>query len=182
MAPQCSIPDCSQPRPRPTPAERFWAKVEKTDSCWLWTGQLSNAGYGMLLVSRRMRNAHRWAYEYFVGPVPEGLEIDHLCRIRRCVRPDHMEAVTRSVNQLRGNSWWRRKTHCPRGHPYDSANTLSYGKKPKRQCRMCTNDRKRRAYDPQARKLYMQSWRARRDAAAGGHGPAPRSRQVLTLT
>ena len=120
------------------PAERFWAFVDKTDTCWLWTGY-KLVGYGRFNVdvSRKAKTrnvkAHRWAWEDANGPIPEGLQLDHLCRTPACVRPDHLEPVTHAENQ-------RRKaltvTHCPQGHAYDEANTYvrSSGK---RQCKAC---------------------------------------------
>lgn len=107
-------------------AGRFWAKVTKTETCWLWTAYKSNGGYGRIKISGRMVPAHRVAYELLVGPIPAGLEIDHLCRVRNCVNPDHLEPVTRAVNTLRGTSPSAQhavKTHCDNGHPFDAANT-----------------------------------------------------------
>ena len=88
---------------------RFMDKVAKTDTCWLWTGAVSAGGYGRIgeASSSRTLQAHRVAYELFVGRIPEGLHIDHLCSERRCVRPDHLEAVTQAENNLR--SWQRRR-------------------------------------------------------------------------
>lgn len=88
--------------PRPlTRAERFWSKVEKTDGCWLWTSTTNENGYGRFSIKRRFVSAHRLAYEMTVGPIPDGLTIDHLCRVRSCVRPEHLEAVTLQENCLR---------------------------------------------------------------------------------
>ena len=80
-----------------TPEERFWAKVDKTDDCWLWTANRTNAGYGHFWLDRRMVLAHRFAYELLIGPIPDGLTLDHLCRVRACVNPAHLEAVTNRV-------------------------------------------------------------------------------------
>lgn len=80
-------------------AERFWAKVDKTEGCWLWTGSLLHNGYGSFGVDGQCRRAHRFAYELTVGPIPEGLHVDHTCRNRNCVRPDHMRLVTNKQNQ-----------------------------------------------------------------------------------
>lgn len=91
------------PRPK-TPEQRFWPKVDKTSTCWLWTGALTLAsnkhvgGYGRFRVGAQMRRAHRYAYELLVGPIPAGLDLDHLCNNRRCVNPAHLEPVTRAVN------------------------------------------------------------------------------------
>lgn len=98
-------------RPSLREAERFWSKVTVVDdatSCWLWQAYISTNGYGEF---RRefdgerypLVKAHRWAYEYVIGPVPDGLDLDHLCRTRACVRPDHLEPVSRSENLRRGD-------------------------------------------------------------------------------
>lgn len=104
--------------------ERFWAKVEKTDDCWLWTAHRDKNGYGRFTVSptRRSEFAHIVAYELTNGAVPNGLEIDHVCRSTSCVNPAHLEAVTHRENLMRSESISAvnaRKTHCPRGHEYD---------------------------------------------------------------
>ncbi len=91
--------------PKPTREERFWAKVDRSGpgGCWLWTAS-TREGYGYFGLGRRdegMVDAHRFAYELLVGPIPAGLEIDHLCRVRRCVNPPHLEAVTSAENKRR---------------------------------------------------------------------------------
>jgi hypothetical protein len=98
-------PRAHKPRPLPRPAEeRFWPKVQKTDGCWLWTGAKSK-GYGSFRPDNKTNGwAHRFAYELLVGPIPDGLHIDHLCRVPACVNPAHMEIVTLVENVLRGNS------------------------------------------------------------------------------
>ena len=80
---------------------RFWSYVEKTDGCWEWTGAKDGDGYGHLTIAGRVVGAHRFAYELLVGPIPEGLEIDHLCRNRACVKPADLEPVTRAENLRR---------------------------------------------------------------------------------
>ena len=99
-----------------TMEEKFWARVEKTATCWLWRGPKDRDGY-----SRHGKRAsgHRFAYEIRRNRIPEGMTIDHLCRVRHCVNPDHMEIVTRKVNTLRGfgpSAVAARKTHCKNGH------------------------------------------------------------------
>lgn len=108
-----------------TPSEtdatsRFWKNVEKTNRCWNWKGTITQ-GYGRFWLPnrRRVTQAHRLSYELLKGPIPDGLTLDHLCRNRSCVNPDHLEPVIGRVNTLRGegppaiNS---RKIHCIRGH------------------------------------------------------------------
>jgi hypothetical protein len=126
--------------PQSTPLDRFWAKVEKTDTCWLWRATTRH-GYGRFYVDGRLLNAHRWAYEYLVGPIPDGLDLDHLCRVRRCVNPTHLEPTTRRENVLRGTGAGARhaaKTHGVWGHPFDAQNTDATPRKwGRRRCRAC---------------------------------------------
>ena len=132
-------------------AVRFWAKVEKTETCWLWTGARSS-GYGRFRVGGRIIYAHRWSYEQVHGPIPDGLEIDHLCRVRHCVNPADLEVVTSRENTLRGygiTSFHAQQTHCKRGHLFDKDNT--YNPSPGRQaasraCRICRPARYRENY------------------------------------
>jgi len=93
---------------------RFWAKVEKTDTCWLWKGRVMWKGYGMFRFENRPdQRVHRLAYAEVVGPIPAEMTIDHLCRNRVCVNPDHLEVVTREENTRRARAL---VTHCKRGH------------------------------------------------------------------
>lgn len=129
-----------------TPLERFLEKVRKTDNCWIWTGGHKAAGYGQFMVNRKKVIAHRWAYEAFVGAIPEGLEIDHLCRNPPCVRPDHLEAVTREENCRRQ---WLDKTHCVNGHEYTNANTYVWRDRDgylNRRCKTCNREKAREYY------------------------------------
>ena len=118
-------------------AERFWSKVEFTDTCWLWTAQLSK-GYGQFWHNGMMVKAHRFAYEFCGTLIGAEREIDHLCRTKRRVRPDHLEAVTHHENLTRGNSppaIHGRKTHCKRGHEFTEQNTTV--RPTGRECRRC---------------------------------------------
>ena len=131
----------------PSIEERFWAKVRKTAGCWVWTGAKISSGYGEMSVKGKPQYAHRLAYELLVGPIPDGLVIDHLCRNTSCVNPAHLEVVTERVNILRGSgatAVHARATHCPQGHPYDEANT--YRSKGHRKCRTCALAREKVAY------------------------------------
>jgi hypothetical protein len=83
--------------------ERFLARVNKTDTCWLWLLSLDGHGYGQFSIGGRQVKAHRWAYEHFVGLIPQGYELDHLCRVRHCCNPAHLEATTHRTNVLRGS-------------------------------------------------------------------------------
>lgn len=138
-------------RSRITTEERFWARVDVGD-CWEWTGYRAPGGYGRFGVGRsKNREAHRWAWEHLVGPIPDGLEIDHLCRNHACVNPDHLEPVVQQINTLRGENYvarHARKTHCPQGHPYSGDNVKFYrrpgGNHTSRYCRACNRDRVRR--------------------------------------
>ena len=131
----------------PVPAPiRFWTKVEFTDTCWLWTGCTDRYGYGQFGTHREVGSAHRWAYEFCVGPIPDGLQIDHLCRTRPCQKPDHMELVTSRVNTLRGEgitAQKARQTHCLRGHEFSAENTY-ITKAGSRGCRACVLIRRKR--------------------------------------
>lgn len=83
------------------PTVRFWAKVKKTKTCWLWTAA-SSRGYGQLGINKKLIYAHRFSYELHRGKIPQGLHIDHLCRVKKCVNPRHLEVVTQRQNTIRG--------------------------------------------------------------------------------
>lgn len=156
--------------PRPTPFyDRVMAKVDRRedDECWPWLGYVMPNGYGKLTHTGAGSNlAHRLVYEMDIGPIPKGLDIDHLCRVRHCVNPFHLEPVSRKVNlarsplvrellaektraatERRANrplKHNRYKTHCPQGHPYDEFNTRWY--RGSRRCKACDRDRHNALY------------------------------------
>lgn len=131
--------------------ERFNACVElppieeRTTACWRWVGHLSASGYGRLHWKGKTLPAHRVSYERFVGAIPEGLQLDHLCRNRWCVNPHHLEPVTPRENTLRGNTLAAKnaqKTHCPQGHPYTEENTY-FIRTGGRACQTCKKHHRR---------------------------------------
>ena len=129
-------------------AERFMRFVEiNDDGHWIWTGR-GGGPYGQFSVADRNLSAHRVAYELFVGPIPEGLEIDHGCKLTRCVNPEHLEPVTKRENVHRsGNPAGlnARKTHCQYGHRFSAKNTATT-KRGTRRCRACARRRAREAW------------------------------------
>ncbi len=133
-----------------TAAERVLRRTSDDDGCWVFAGSKNWDGYGMVKNPQGSQMAHRVVYEALVGPIPEGYQLDHLCRNPACVNPEHLEPVTQQENIRRGLGNWRQraKTHCPQGHPYDEANTLlnhhSSGQGRKRACRTCVNARRAR--------------------------------------
>lgn len=128
--------------------ERIADKFTVGDGCWEWTASRSTAGYGRVARGGRNGgwvNAHRVVYELLVGPIPEGLELDHLCRNRGCVRPDHLEPVTHAENTRRGKgsgaALWvplPPKTHCVRGHEFTESNVEHYNGH--RRCKQCNRN------------------------------------------
>jgi len=121
------------------PIARFEERIIKDDNdCWLWQGKLNGWGYAVFKIDAKSTLVHRWAYEHFKGPISEEVVLDHLCKVRRCVNPDHLRAVTNTANSQR--------THCFRGHPLTDSNAriLSNGY---RRCRICCE---------QNRQLYRQ--------------------------
>lgn len=132
-------------------SERFWTKhaANPNTGCWDWTGSRSPGGYGRIYGSpgRSPLYAHRVSYELLVGPIPDELTIDHLCRNSACVNPAHMEVVTMAENVRRGKGS-NRKIHCKRGHPMSGENLKFDGEK--RRCRTCANANNRAYKDRQA--------------------------------
>ncbi len=136
------------------PLERFNANYEVAPSgCWEWTGCVRRTGYGVFHPTPKQVAPHIWSYQYFKGPIPDGLTVDHQCRNRRCVNPDHLRLLTRGDNVLaspESNAGRNmRKTHCDRGHPLEGDNLIvipnfrNPERPPWRQCRECAIMRKR---------------------------------------
>ncbi len=127
----------------------LFSRVDASGECWLWTGEINRAGYGTanptrLLGRRGTRLAHRLVWEKLVGPIPEGMTLDHLCRVRNCVNPDHLEPVTAAENIRRGYSPGARAFRsgtCVRGHERNETNMHIDPRSGARQCRACLRDR-----------------------------------------
>ncbi len=112
---------------------------EPNTGCWLWGGPSNGHGYGSFFYKGRLTGAHRYSHETFIGPIPNGYDVDHLCRVRCCVNPAHLEAVTRRENILRGVSKVAQRasqTHCKNGHPFSLDNT-SITRRGSRVCKTC---------------------------------------------
>lgn len=147
-----------------TLAERFWAKVDQDGPvpserpdlgpCWLWTAATDGRGYGVIgTVAKKVDKAYRVAYRLLVGPIPEGLELDHLCRVTLCVRPTHLEPVTHAENMRRAAEGGRllRGATDSHGHPYDEVDSSGW-----RRCSICRKAKAREA---------TRRWRERKAAA-----------------
>lgn len=107
----------------------MFTSPEPTTGCWLWFGRLTGKGYGATNKDGRYINAHRASYELVKGPIPDGLEIDHLCRVRCCVNPDHLEAVTHAENLRRAGP--------PPGKPATTVCPYGHAKQPRKVCKEC---------------------------------------------
>lgn len=127
-------------------------KKVSTENCWLYAGNIDSRGYGLFILDRKRTLVHRIMHENFIGPIADGLEVDHLCRVRACINPDHLEAVTHQENILRGigpPALNAQKTHCYKGHPFDEENTYRHHLKDgriQRKCRTCGRERVRYHY------------------------------------
>ena len=125
--------------------ERFWSKVIKTDNCWEWNGACNAHGYGVFELFGAYPLAHRVAYELLVKPIPNGMQLDHLCRNHGCVNPVHLEIVPSGENTKRGRDSRGKPTHCPSGHPYTPENTM-IDSKGHQHCKICHRASSRRSY------------------------------------
>jgi hypothetical protein len=178
--------------------ERFLAKVDQTGDCWVWTSPTVTKGYGLFWFEGRMERAHRFAYRFFVGPIPAGRELDHLCHTRdlscpggdacphrRCVRPDHLEPVDHRTNMIRGRNSGRRVgqsfgvkdtlTHCPQDHEYTPENIYE-APSGRLECRECRSARKQ-GKRPRSESLPSVCLNAL--GALGGNGTATQVLQQL---
>lgn len=135
--------------------DRLWSRIEPepNSGCWLWIGGLFSNGYAAFWWGGRTGRGHRYSYIQKYGPIPEELVLDHKCRVRSCVNPDHLEAVTVAENIRRGEGGQEqaRRTHCLNGHPFDETNTYWVHGTRKRHCRACGRDVKRRSYQARNR-------------------------------
>ncbi len=136
-----------------TTEQRFWAKVDQNGpgGCWLWTASLDRLVYGRFRAEGNAISAHRFSYALLVGELVPGLDLDHLCGVRRCVNPSHLEQVTHAENVRRGNTGIanRSKTHCKRDHEFTPENTR-LDKRGSRTCLTCQKARNQARY-PQRR-------------------------------
>ena len=120
--------------------DRVLDKIDLGHDCWSWLGFVKPNGYGTVGFGQRVLHAHRVVYEAVVGPIPEGLELDHLCRVRHCVNPDHLEPVAHAENMRRAVE---ARTHCSHGHEFTDDNTYIQPADGARVCRTCVRRRKR---------------------------------------
>jgi len=130
-------------------------------ACWLWGAARTTNGYGKCQFGGRTWRAHRLIYTLLRGPIPPGLQIDHLCRTSLCVNPEHLEPVDSRTNTMRGLSpvvAQTKQTHCKRGHPFDQANTR-IDKRRIRNCRACSRIHARTRYDAEWKFLHTRKWR-----------------------
>ena len=122
-----------------TSREILLARTKITNTCWLWYGFVHPAGYGYVYWNGKMWRVHRLSYETFVEEIPKGLVVDHLCRVKHCINPKHLEVCTLETNTKRGFAYYRKtKKHCKNGHKWTLKNTYYRPSRPKyRECLKC---------------------------------------------
>jgi hypothetical protein len=143
---------------------------DHVSGCWLWIGHVGPNGYGQAGSKGKVHPSHRVVYEAALGPIPDGLELDHLCRNPPCVNPEHLEPVTHRENMRRG--YYGTKTHCPQGHAYDDENTYRKANG-HRECRTCAREKNLARYHAN-----NEAIRARRRAAYAAN-PEPAKRRSV---
>lgn len=165
---------------RTTTLDSFWKRVDKSGDCWMWTGYVLSNGYGQIATRKQptasgTRLAHRVAYELVRGPIPDGLVLDHLCRTRLCVNPDHLEPVTEAENVRRGLHGVLR-THCQYGHELTIENTLYDERTNCRRCKRCSqaSSRATSLRNRIGNETYKASRRKPCQRCGGRKGPGPR--------
>ncbi len=122
---------------------KFFEKINITPTCWEWLAYKDKDGYGNFRFDYKMYQAHRFSYLLYKGEIPKGLQLDHLCRNRSCVNPEHLEAVSCKENVNRGINHNKIKTHCPKGHKYTDENTYKNITEIRnsRHCKICVKGR-----------------------------------------
>ena len=146
------------PKRRP-PWDRFWSKVDASGDCWEWTASVRGAGYGQFnWEPGRIIEAHRAVWELLIGPIPDGMVIDHLCENKLCVNPDHLQVTTQRVNVTRSglspSGKATRRTHCPQGHPLSGVNLRMVAGK--RRCKTCDKRRSLEGYYKRKERQHAQ--------------------------
>jgi hypothetical protein len=148
--------------PKPSPAStRIYGKwIEDGSGCWLWTASNTN-GYGVIFHYGRYAKAHRVVYETLIGPIPAGLQLDHLCRVTLCVNPKHLEPVTMQENIRRGSgngsALWAPPTHCAKGHEL-TADNVYVTAAGKRLCKACKHGRDKAYRQTDSYRVYQREW------------------------
>ena len=163
--------------------KRFWSKIKvEDDGCWAWTATQNVKGYGFFYWNGRMRRAHRVAYEMLAKQIPSALQCDHICRVRNCCNPAHIDLVTSRENTNRGDIGRieKKKTHCPRNHPY-SGNNVYVDKKGGRNCRSCVRIRSKERREREKQANGGSEGTGGRDMSGGVSCKCQRPERVVTM-